>query len=735
MTRKGITVVRALAVVLAFAAASSCSTTRVLGEGEYRLEKNRIEVVNDPGFNVREVQPYVKQHAGTSFLMGWNPLVNVYNWSSKSGRGFFSKVLRGIGTAPVVYNPELVEASVENIGNHLEYIGYYGSKVESEVSVNRRKVTVDYKITLGKTYKISDIDFVLPSGGEFAADFLADTVNLSVKKGDILSEDALEAETARSSAYMRNLGYYGFTKNYYTFEADTLSGDGLARLEMKVMDHTRNETSDSGEPHRKFKFGNVTISHDKDLKFKEKILREMNLITPGAPYSESIVNTTYSRLSQLNVFNSVNIGMTKADTNVVDCSINLSQSRTQGFKVNLEASTNSSGLMGVSPRLSYYHKNIFGGGERLSLSFLGNFQFRLSDDIHSNELGFSTGLSIPRLIGIPMRFFRGPVVPRTEINFSDNFQSRPEFTRNRISTSFGYTGIRLRRALLSVYPLQVNIVRIFDMDPDFYNNLAQNRFLWNAYQDHFDAGSSMTLAYSTTTSPNPKETYNYFRLQVDASGNVLSLFNSLMKQDEFGNHLIWGVMYSQYVKGEFSIGKTWVFGKEGSQAIATRFLAGVGYAFGNTFSIPFEKQFYSGGASSLRGWQARSIGPGNEPLNELFIIPSQTGDVKFEANIEYRFPLFWKLGGAVFVDAGNIWTVRENGFGEVTTKFSLKTAPSQIAANTGFGLRLDLNFLLLRLDMGLKFHDPSRQENKWISPRMWFERDGYAVHFGVGYPF
>ena len=726
-------IIRACALVTAaFFAALSCSTTRVLGDGEYRLEKNKVEVLNGSGFNTREIQPYIKQHANPSFIFGWNPLLNVYNWSSKDGNGLFSKIFRGIGVAPVVYRPELVESSVENICNHLQYLGYYGSKVESEVRVNRRKVSVDYKVTLGRTYTIYDIDFIVPGGDPFAADFFADTANLSVRRGDRLSEASLEAETERSAAVMRNKGYYGFNKNYYFFEADTLAWPGLAALEMKVMDYTRNEQPSNAVPHRKYHFGNVTISHDKDLKFSEKLLKDLNLIRPGDVYNDNVVSTTYSRFSSLSVFNSVNIEMTQADTNVVDCAISLSQSRIQGFKVNLEASSNSSGLMGVSPRLSYYHKNIFHGGEWLNLSFMGNFQFKLNDKISSNELGVSAGLSIPRFIGIPNRLIQGPNIPRTEINASYNYQDRPEYSRNIISTSYGYTGTFRRRTIYQLYPLQMKLVRLNHMSEEFYQKIENNPFLRNAYQNHLDVGMGLTAFYSTASTPNPKESYHYTRLLVDVSGNFLSCFNSLMKTDAFGSRTIWDMPYSQYIRTELTFGKTWAFGKENTHAVATRVLAGIGYAYGNSTAIPFEKQFYCGGASSLRGWQARAVGPGSQPKNEYFIIPSQTGDLKFEANVEYRFPMFWKLSGAVFVDAGNIWTIRDAGEG---SQFKASDFTRQIAANTGLGLRVDLNFLLLRVDMGVKVHDPSRVGNEWVIPADWLSRDGFAIHFGVGYPF
>ena len=189
------------------------------------------------------------------------------------------------------------------------------------------------------------------------------------------------------AAHFRDLGYYGFSKNYYFFEADTISVPGKTFLDMRVNEYTRNETEANAEPIRKFTIGDVTISHSKDLKFRDSVLRSLNTITPGQTYSETDINTTYSRLSALRLFNSVGIEMSQADTSLVNCAINLSQSKLQGFKANLEASSNSTGLIGVSPQLSFYNKNVFHGGEWLNLSFMGNFQFKFNDPARSNEFG------------------------------------------------------------------------------------------------------------------------------------------------------------------------------------------------------------------------------------------------------------------------------------------------------------------------------------------------------------
>ena len=365
---------------------------------------------------------------------------------------------------------------------------------------------------------------------------------------------------------------------------------------------------------------------------------------------------------------------------------------------------------------------------------MGNFQFKFNDDVRSNEFGVSAGLSFPKFFPLPYRFFKG-AIPRTDVNLTYNYQSRPEYTRNIISVTYGYNGNFKRRFFYQAYPLQMNVVRLFDLDEKFYKSLVNDPFLLNAYQDHFDFGSGATLYYTTNPDNTPKVPHFYSRLQFDIAGNLLSAFKPLMEKNSNGQGMIWNTPFSQFVRGEITLSKTWFLGKKSKQSIATRLQAGAGYAYGNSTSLPFEKHFYAGGSNSLRGWQARTVGPGTAPRDTSFVIPNQTGDMKLEANIEYRFDLFWKLQGALFIDAGNVWTLKADDTEEgQQSLFSWKDFGSSIAANWGAGIRLDFGFLLLRVDMGLKVHDPARQQ-RWVNPGEWFKGDNYALHFGVGYPF
>ena len=697
----------------------SCSTTRVLEDGQYRLEGNTVTVSGDPGFKESEISNYIRQDDESGGLLGFNPFLYVYNWSRKDG------LLHKLGTPPIVYDEAAAGTSITNISNRLKYLGYYDSKVDTATVRHGKKIRVNYIVNLGERYRIEDIVFEVPEYEPFAIDFYADTATVSkALRGAFLSEQLLEQETERSASRLRDLGYYSLSRNNYSFEADTLGGRTL--LKYRIREFERSQSEASSVPLNKYTIGKVSITLPEDLKFRKSVLKGLNTVKPGSVYSESTVATTYSRLSALKLFSGVAVEMTQSDSSKVDCSINLTRSPMQGFKVNLEGSSNSSGLMGISPQVSYFHKNIFHGGEWLTLGFNGDFQFKLNDDTRATEYGISAGVSFPRFLGLPYKMFRRPVIPRTQINVAFNHQNRPEYTRNILSISYGYSGTSKHNITFQLSPLQVNFVKLYGLDAAFSKTLSNNPYMRYAYQDHLDAGAGAVLYFNSSSEIVPKGDYHFRRLSIDLSGNVLSLFNKWMGTNKDGSYCIGGSPYAQYIRGEYSFGRTWRFGSKDGNAIATRFLAGAGYAYGNSSALPFEKQFYAGGASSMRGWQARAVGPGFSVMNDAFIIPSQTGDMKLEANLEYRFKVFWKLEGALFTDVGNVWNLLEIP----------KDFISSLAADWGTGLRLNLDFILLRIDFGMKLYDPSRTAGeRFLNPGRWLSRGGNAFHFGIGYPF
>ena len=708
---------------------AACSTTRAIPEGKYRLTENKVKV-DSKAVRSSELTSYITQKPNTTIL-GYAPGVALYNMADTADT-WWNNFIRTLGSAPVIYDAAQVDASISNMETHLEYIGFYGSKVRSEVAYKGKRAYVTYFVHPGQRYTIRSIDYDLPEDSLFRREFETDLRRTTIKEGQYLSEAALEKETVRSTEFFRNRGYFTFDKTHFFCEADTLSHDGTAALTMAIREYPRNGSPEDAKPFRKFNIGNVTLSYPKSIPIRTYVLEDLNVLRPGMPYSERAVNAAYTRLSNLAVFNGVNVTMNPVSDDVVDCDINLSGSGVQGFKANLEASVNSTGLFGISPQLNYFHKNFFHGGELLNLGLKGNFQFKAKDSVRSTEVSLSSSLRIPRLIGLPNSLFRGPNLPHTDLTVGFSYQDRPEYKRMMISTSFGYTGNFGRNFTYQVYPFQANIVRLFTVSESFIDRLVTDMFLLNAYSDHFDMGVGGMLYYTTDASAVPKRTYHYARLNFDMAGNTLSLFNSAMPIDDYGQHTIWSVPYSQYVRGEIQLGQTFRFGGGDNQAVALRFLIGAGYGYGNSTTVPFEKQFYAGGAGSMRGWQARALGPGRvEPWSEYFLIPSQTGDFKMEANVEYRFPLIWKLEGALFVDAGNVWNLRHlNGL--EGGNFSWDT----IAGDWGLGIRVNLDFILVRIDLGTKVYEPCRPVgSRWIGPSNWLKRDNYALHFGVGYPF
>lgn len=714
---------------------TSCSTTRVLQEGEYRLAKNNIRILNQGeekhGVKSSELAAYIKQQPNSYVAFGWNPSLIIYNWSGKDGKS--GKFWRKLGSAPVVYNPELVETSIENIKNHLDYIGFYGSRVQSNVSVHGKEVTVSYDIMLGKRHKIDSIAYILPDGREdFIKDFSEDMNKSVLMPGKFLSEALLEEESVRSAAALSNLGYFTLNKNNYSFEADTISQKGKLILSMKVSEFSRYETEPVLKALEKYRFRNVSISKAKSFKFKESVLRDFNTIRKGEVYSSDVVNDTYSRLTSLKAFSGVSISLAGVDSlNAVDCEIKLKPAKIKGFKANIEASSNSSGLLGLSPQLTFFDKNAFKGGEWLTISLMGNHQFTIDRSISSNEFGVSAGISLPEFLGVPTRSFRKGIVPRTEFNVSYNYQSRPEYTRSMATFSYSYSGNVRNKFHYQIAPVQLNAVTLYNIDSDFEKALEKNPFMQYTYQSHFDQGIGGMIYYTSNPSVSQSKDYFYFRTSFDISGNLMSLFRPLMKQNSSTQYLVNGVPFSQYCRAEISMGRTWKFS---NFAIASRIVAGMGYAYGNSSTLPFEKRFYVGGANSMRGWQSRALGPGAAQKNNTFSIPSQTGDMKLEADLEIRFPLFWKIEGAAFAEIGNVWNYQNSGEGASESDFSFKTIGETIAADWGYGVRVNLDFLILRLDLGIKLYDPSR-DNKWVQYKNRYDGNGFALHFGVGYPF
>ncbi|MBP5505280.1 MAG: BamA/TamA family outer membrane protein [Bacteroidales bacterium] len=704
----------ALAAAAAALVAVACSTTSRVPEGEYMLDKNNIVFENSRTYPKSDLSAYIKQSETPSFIGIYSPFAD-----------------------PIVFDRSTIGPSVSGMLRHLEYRGYYNSRIDTSVTIKGNKAAVNYNVTLGKQYPVKKIEYSF-ADPVIRDIFYADSLNHTLHEGQMLSEESLEAEATRFSSLLRSQGYYGVTKNYLFNFADTLSVPDSALLKVEMRNYTRNESPLMAKPLKKHTIRNVSYSMPPNMRVKQSFLDDINLIESGMTYSEELITTTYQRFSGNRIFNTVNISLTPIDTTGdIDCVIALTPAKMQNFEVNMDASTNSSGLIGLTPSLTYNHLNLFGGGEVLSLGFRGNFQFKLKDSAHSNEFAITTGIKFPRLLLLPFIKSRTTTLPATEISLAYNYQNRPEYTRNILSSSYGYSWSPSRNLRFAVHVPQLSIIKIYDVDQEFYANLNSS-YLQYLYQNHFDLGSNASVYYTTNTNVNPKVSYFYFRGDVSSSGLALSSLNPLFEENRRGQHLIWGIQYAQYIRAQVSAVSTLRFGREGKMALATRLLAGAGYAYGNSlFSMPMEQMFYAGGANSMRGWQSRTIGPGLAQLDDTFYIYNQVGDMRLEANLELRFPLFWKLDGALFTDIGNIWNLpKRPGFSDdeyELSVFKAENLPKSIAMDWGLGARLDFGLLLIRVDLGVKAYDPARQ--KWLTAEERWSNDGFAVHLGIGYPF
>ena len=711
---------------------AGCSTTKMLSEDESRLAENRVVITNDDHYNASSLTPYIKQKSNGK----WQPMLFVYNWQNGKGKGW-DRFCRKIGQAPVVFDEDLIDDSVNNMLDHLEYQGYYNSTITPKIRIKKQLAKVEYDVTLGKRFPIRTIDYQVRDTA-LRALLEADSSHFTVRRGDFLSEENLESESERLSSHFRNNGYWGFSKNYFFFYADTTTTPDQADLIVKLENHTRNEREEAAREHRRYTIGNVALIPQTGMRVRPAFLQNLNQLHPGEPYSEEKINQVYSRFSSIPLFSSVNMMLRQSETDstAVDCRILLQQARLQSVKLNLEGSFNSTGLFGVTPSLSYSHKNIFGGGEVFTLGFRGNFQFMFNNPTRANELAVSTGLKIP---WYPSFIQRMPSInlPQMDINFSYSYQNRPEYTRNIATGTYGYSWNIARKFFYQFSPIQLSAVNATRLDPEFYESI-QDPYLKNSFRSHLDLGGGGTFYYTTNTSVNPKVTYFYTRFQYDMSGNIPSLLAStgIYKKGEHGENLIFGIPYSQYVRGEMQAVGTFRIGDADQYALAVRALAGAGFAYGNSVSLPFEKLFYAGGASSMRGWRARSVGPGMAPRDTSFAIANQSGDMHLETNVEMRFPMFWKLEGAVFMDVGNVWNIGaedlDGASRDPRSLFSFKNLFKSTAMDIGLGARVDFGLVLIRFDLGMKVYDPSLQE--WMGINDWFT-GAYAFHFGIGYPF
>ena len=765
-------------VILAMGVLPSCSSTKHVPQDKLLLDKVNINIT-DPHSEVEQSQlaNYLRQNANHRVLGGLKLQLAFYNMSGRDSTKWINRWIQRVGTPPVIYDSTLTAASADQLHIALSNRGFMKNNVTYRVEADsaKRKARVHYDITLGEPYFIRSIDYDIPDE-DLRDIILDDTTRFTVHEGDLLNYNRLDEWRQAITDNLRNHGYYAFNKEYITFTADTAADSRAVDLTLYSRDPYRNDRMPYYTDHEPFYVRDVVYVTDYDpvamrdgfegmnvvtmasgvkvIEGDERYLRldvldEANYIEPGQLYNAEAITRTYRALGRLNILKMINIDVRPLGeidgVLMVDAYVLLQPDKSQTVSVSLEG-TNSEGDLGFGVGLDYEHRNIFKGAEVLSAkakvayeSISGN----LSGLINNNYSEYSTelGITFPKFLAPFLhRSFKRKIQASTAFTVNFDYQARPEYTRIIAGGAWRYQWTeRSRRMAHTLTLVDLSVISVPKFNEEFFDRIT-NPLLRYSYQDHMIMRMGYNFYRTNKAEMNVLQMGRFqrdvftIRANAETAGNLLYGLSHLsgQKADEDGNYKALGIRYSQYFKADADYAFTHYFDRR--QSIAFHVGAGVAVPYGNSDVLPFEKRFYSGGANSVRGWGVRTLGPGSyDSNNSLSNFIYQCGDIRFDVNLEYRAKLFWVVELGLFLDAGNIWTIKdyEDQPGGV---FKFNKFYEQIAAAYGAGIRLDFKYFLVRVDMGMKAHNPASGQEHWplLHPR--FKRDS-EFHFSVGYPF
>ena len=765
-------------VVMVMVGLFSCSSTKHVPQGKLLLDKVKINVT-DPHRDVEtnQLANYLRQNANHRVLGGLKLQLAFYNISGKDSTKWFNRWIQRVGTPPVIYDSTLTEASAEQLHTALSNRGFMNNTVTYRVDADsvKRKASVNYDITLGEPYYIRSIDYDIPDES-LREIILADTSRFNVRSGDLLNFNHLDEWRQGITENLRNHGYYAFNKEYITFIADTAADSRAVDLTLNSRDPYRNDHMPYYTEHEPFYVRDVVYVTDYDpvamhdglwgadtvtmssgvkvIEGSERYLRpdvldECNHIEPGQLYNAEAITRTYRALGRLNILKQINIDVRplgKVDgVLMVDTYVLLQPDKSQTVSVSLEG-TNSEGDLGFGVGLDYEHRNIFKGAEVLSAKAKVSYESisgNIGGLINNNYSEYSTelGIRFPKFMApFLKRSFKRKIQASTLFTVNFDYQARPEYTRVIAGGGWRYQWTeRSRRMSHTLTLLDLSVISVPKFNDEFFDRIT-NPLLRYSYQDHLIMRMGYNFYRTNKAEMNVLQMGRFqrdvftIRANAETAGNLLYGLSHLSRQKagEDGSYKALGIRYSQYFKADADYSMTHYF--DNRQSIAFHVGAGVAVPYGNSDVLPFEKRFYSGGANSVRGWGVRTLGPGSyNSNNSLSNFIYQCGDIRFDVNLEYRAKLFWVVELGLFLDAGNIWTIKdyEDQPGGV---FKFNKFYEQIAAAYGAGIRLDFKYFLVRVDMGMKAHNPASGQEHWplLHPR--FKRDS-EFHFSVGYPF
>lgn len=743
----------------------ACSTTKNIPDGQYLL--NNVEFKTDnkiPG--AVELEAYLRQEPNSSFPLIGKYRLGIYNIGSDTTK-LITRLFRKMGEAPVIYSARQTKASATQIQKELVNLGFLNAEVDTILKLKKKKIDVTYNITIGEPYRIRNYSINIEDSTMMR--ILSKVPSTPrFREGMPFDMALLETERERVNNIMRNLGYYNFSKEYLYFKADTTLNSHQVDLYMHMypakdsLPYPRYKINEvvvysgfRGMPNQRdlrradtTEYNNITIVKRRGF-LRSSVISRNNSLKKGMYYSDYLYTRTYENFSNIGAINQTNIILKPSEndsTRLLDAYITLSPSNAHWFKAGVDG-TNSAGDIGIAPSVAYSHQNLFNGGEQLSIRLKGAYEFvtgtKTGDLMNENyyEIGGDVSLTLPQIL-FPYikREWRELPYSSTKFSIGLNNQHRQAYTRQFFNATLNY-GWQTQRGRLqhSLDLIDVNYVRmpwVSDQFREDYLNEQTNPLLKASYEDQLIArtGYNITIGNKRSFSSRPDPNTYTIRGGIEIAGLLPRIAATIdrAKPNDRGSKEIMGVVYAEYVKGTADYARTLKLSR--NTTLAYHVGGGLAYPYGNSSVLPFERRFFAGGANSVRGWSTRSLGPGaysESTSGKNYVY--QTGDIKLESSVEIRRKISTVFELAAFVDAGNIWTIKEYQNQE-GGEFNFSKFYKEIAIAYGGGLRFDLTFLVLRFDAGMRAYDPGRpQSERLVIFKPSFSK--MALHFGIGYPF
>jgi outer membrane protein assembly factor BamA len=754
----------------------SCNPTKYIPQGETLLNKNYLHIDRE-GINKSDLAPYIKQKPNKK-IFGARFHLGLYNLSNLDKEKWPHAWLRNIGEEPVIYDKNATDKSREQLEDYVSSKGYFDSRVSDSVRTVKRKSDVFYNVNLKEPYTIRNVYYeIADTNIQTLFDF--DSLNCLIQRGKPYDADILQAERMRFERYVKDHGFYAFSTDHIVFRVDSTIGNRQVNLYYEIHNFQKKDNYDRiiYVPHPTYQIKNVYIYPDfvpKDvLEGGESYLNSLDTVNyngyyfisgqkksvikydlilqslylkPGSGYSITNTEQTQSHLMTLKVYRLVNIFFNETEApegsqelqSFLNCHIQLTLLSQQSFNVELEG-TNTAGNLGGALSFVYQHKNLFHGAEQFNMKLKGAFEAMTQKNTKlrsTQEYGLETTLRLPKFLFpfLKKEGFIKTFNPTTTILAAYNYQDLTFFTRTMANATFGYSWAARNYKTHIVNPVQLNLVNMIKIDTGFQRMIDASSYLANSYKDVLILGGNYSFIFNNQKIQKSRD-YWFLRVNAEAAGNILSLASNIAGAEKKEGYLnFFGQPFAQYIRTDMDLRYNVILNDVSS--VVYRGFAGIGIPYGNSKAIPFVKQYFGGGANGIRAWQVRSLGPGSYVVPDTIEFINQTADIKLEANAEYRFKLFWILEGALFVDAGNIWTFNEDA-SRPGARFRFNKFFNDIAVGTGTGLRFDFSFVTARIDMGMKLRDPSISNgSRWIlMSRRYNFRDDFAFVLGIGYPF